>query len=30
MFDALAAALIAAWFVAGTWLVIGSVVGRRS
>lgn len=30
MFDAVAGALIAAWFVGGTWLVVGAVVGRRS
>jgi|LakMenEpi03Aug12_release.lakeMendotaPanAssembly.Ray.scaffolds.fasta_scaffold12243_11 hypothetical protein len=30
MFDALAAALVATWFVAGTWLVIGSVLKRHS
>ena len=28
MFDALAAALVATWFVTGTWLVIGSARDR--
>jgi hypothetical protein len=29
MFDAIAGSLIAIWFVAGTWLVVGAVCGRR-
>lgn len=30
MFDAVAAFLVAVWFVAGTWLVLGSVRSRKS
>lgn len=29
MFDAMAAGLVAVWFVTGTWLVLGSVRSRR-